>query len=349
MAGASLGALENCGFYPVENFEIKALNSPNTTKAYPGDYKFTVTQESDNSFRYQFYIPGKYTICIWQDFRSVVNPEVSSEGNFTSWTVASVIVNVVSPIKNIEYSWDDPIFYEYGRTAYNFQFKCGSGFKNSDSTYKCSIQAKSKITNYDLDFLGLSPSTSVKIVGSIPVDICVVNNDFDFLWPCEGPPADLRTVSRFRINVGFDTPTTFKVKNYLNITGYTGVQIAGNFESGDPRSSYSWERYDYQAKKRKAANAPPPSAVLKATTRQIRSGMQKKCQNLPSGFSKFSVKYKKRIASGDGVPGYVFEVNKQLSLQVFGLGEMRIGPSPTSKDSRFFIAWGCGTSAFWDY
>lgn len=352
MAGAYLGAVPNCG-YPVGNYEIKSLNSPNATTAMDGlsssRKKVNIAQQSVTSFHYQFFQAGQYTICIWQTYNSVLDPTVSSTGTLSSWTIASVVVSVVAAVSNLTYSWDDPIFRMMYHNPYNFKFTCPN-IKSSDATYTCSIQAQKNLSSSDLADMGISQSTSVKVTGRFSMYVCVINSDYGALWPCMGPDdVPDKFVSAFKINVGFDAPTLFKVKNYLNITGSTGVAIDGNGQQGDPASEYGWQMKNYQANKQKAANAPPSASVLSSFAKAIRKGMSAKCQKLPSGFSKFPIVYSKRITSNDGVPGYVFVVNKKLYLQVFDMGGLNIGPSPTVQDNRTFIAWGCGISALWVY
>jgi hypothetical protein len=72
--------------------------------------------------------------------------------------------------------------------------------------------------------------------------------------------------------------------------------------------------------------------------------MVKRCQVLPSGFTKYPILYSKSITSNDGVPGFIFTINKTFSIQVFP--DMVIGPSSAPKDVTTWKNWGCGGSIY---
>jgi hypothetical protein len=352
MAGAYEGASSNC-FLPVGNFEVSALNSPNRTKVSANQFsasakQMIVTQQNPNTFRYQFFEPGQYTICIWQSFTSTTDSNIKS--NNGNWATAAVIVNVSSAVSSLTYEYSDPIFRRIGGYPYNFIFTCPSNMSSTSQTYQCSVQAHSKLSAQNLQALGLTSGTTVKMTGSIPLTVCEYSRD-DIRIACQN---DSRLVPDYFakvyvINVEFDAPVKFTVNNYLSKTGYTGVEIFGNIEQGDPNSSFAWKTNNYDANKRKAANAPPSASYQASISKAIKSSMSSKCQKLPSGFSKYSVKYSKKITSNDGVPGYIFIVNGKTNLQIFEMGNSwQFGPSAATSDQKTWKSWGCG-GAIWIY
>ena len=348
-AGAVIGAVSNC----VGGVQISTLNSPFRTVAAENQYRssnkqLVVTQLSANTFRYQFFEPGQYTICISQTFTSISDSNFQS--NNGNWSSAAVVVNVSSAVSSLTYSYDDPIFRKIGGYPYNFIFNCPSNVSLTSNTYECSVQAKSKLTSSDLSNLGLTSGTKVNMTGSIPLIVCEFNRD-DIRIACQNDgslvPGYFARV--YIVNVGFDAPVKFTVNNYLSKTGYTGVEIFGNIEQGDPDSSFAWKMNNYDANKRKAANAPPSASYQASIAKAIKSAMSSKCQKLPSGFSNYSVKYSKKITSYDGVPGYIFIVNGKTNLQIFEMGNSwQFGPSAATSDQKTWRSWGCG-SAIWIY
>jgi hypothetical protein len=266
-------------------------------------------------------------------------------------SVASVVVNVNSVISTITYAYNDPIFGRLdGRSPYNFVFKCPARISSSSDGYECSLQAKSKLTDSDLRVLGITSGTKLQLMGSILVDVCEFNRD-DVRIACDSrrglvPDYFAKT---YILEVGFDTPVKFKVKNYLKKYGYTGVEIFGNVEQGDPDRSFGWKMNDYDARKRQAANAPPSASYQATLSKEIKSSLTSTCQKLPIGFSKYSVKYSKKITSYDGVPGYIFVINGKTNIQIFEMGNSwQFGPSSATPDQKTWKAWGCG-GAIWIY
>ena len=350
MAGAYIGAKSICGT-PVANFKISGINSPNRTAVDAQRYMnpgLIVTQQSANTFRYQFFEPGQYTICIWQSFISTTNPNVKS--NNGEWATAAVVVNVKSPVPILTYAYNDPIFKRIGGSPYNYIFNCPSNVSSTSRTYECSVQAKSKLTSSNLTSLGLTSGTTVTLTGSMSLEVCEFNRD-DIRIACNDDSSLVPDyfAKVYTLNVGFDMPVKFTVNNYLSKTGYTGVEISGNFEQGDPSPSFAWKMKNYDANKRKAANAPPSASYQASISNAIKSAMNSKCQKLPSGFSKYSIKYSKKITSYDGFPGYIFILNRRTNLQVFEMGNsLQFGPSIATSDQRTWSTWGCG-GAIWIY
>ena len=351
-AGAYKGAISDCGQSTFSNLEISTIGIENRTEVLANYSRFSgvkmiVTQQSGNTFRYQFLETGQYTICIWQSFVSPSDSNVKS--NDGQMSVASVVVNVNSVIPNITYAYNDPIFGRFGsQSPYNFVFKCPARISSSSDTYECSLQARSKLTASDLLELGITGGTKLQLIGSILVDVCEYNRD-DIWITCESRSSLVPEyfAKSYILEVGFDTPVKFKVRNYLKKYGYTGVQISENSEQGDPVSSYSWKMNDYDARKRQAANAPPSTAYQATLSRIIKSSMNSRCQKLPAGFSKYSFRYSKKITSIDGIPGYIFVVNSRTNIQIFEMGNsFQFAPSSSTTDQKTWRDWGCG-GAIW--
>lgn len=80
----------------------------------------------------------------------------------------------------------------------------------------------------------------------------------------------------------------------------------------------------------------------------IRNAMLKQCQKLPTGFSKYSVQYSKQITSSDGVPGFIYIINKRIYIQIYNMGSWYMGPSNAISDRKTWSAWGCG-GGIWIY
>jgi hypothetical protein len=351
-AGAYEGAISDCGQSTFSNLEISMIVIENRTEVLANYSRFSgakmiVTQQSGNTFRYQFLETGQYTICIWQSFVSPSDSNIKS--NDGQMTVASVVVNVNSVIPNITYAYNDSIFGRLdGGSPYNFIFKCPARISSSSDTYECSIQAKSKLTPSDLRVLGITSGTKLELMGSVLVDVCEYRQD-DIRIACESRSSLVPDyfAKVYILEVGFDTPVKFRVKNYLKKYGYTGVQISENLEQGDPVSSYSWKMNDYDARKRQAANAPPSTAYQATLSRIIKSSMNSRCQKLPAGFSKYSFRYSKKITSIDGIPGYIFVVNSKTNIQIFEMGNsFQFAPSSSTTDQKTWRDWGCG-GAIW--
>ena len=351
-AGAFEGAVSNCGQSTHSEFEISLPGIENQTQALANYSRFSgkkiiVTQQSDNVFRYQFLETGQYTICIWQSFVAVSDSNVKS--NNGEMSVASVVVNVNSVISNIAYAYNDPIFKRLdGGSPYNFVFKCPLRISSSSDTYECSLQAKSKLTASDLRVLGITSGTKLQLIGSPLVAVCEFNRD-DVWITCESDKGLVPDyyAKVYLLEVGFDTPVKFKVRNYLKKYGYTGVRLSENIEQGDPVGSYSWKMNDYDARKKQAAYAPPSAAYQASLSRAIKSSMNSRCQKLPAGFSKYSFKYSKKIFSNDGIPGYIFIINAKTNIQIFEMGNSwQFAPSASTSDQKTWRDWGCG-GAIW--
>jgi hypothetical protein len=348
LAGAFVGATSNCSLSG--NFAISELTVPNRNTAlynqYSGNKEVIVTQLSENTFRYQFFQPGQYTICFAQSFIAKIDSKVKSD-----YATAAVIVNVSSAVSNLTYDYNDPIFKKLGSSRpYNFVFKCPKSVSAAIDTYECSIQAQSKLTTSILRDLGLTSATTIEMTGRVPLVVCEYSRG-NIRIACENDsslvPSYFSKV--YLLNVGFDTPVKFKVKNHLKKYGYTGVEISGNSEPGDPKSYYAWKMNDYDAKMRQAANTPPSASYQVTLSKEIKSSLNSTCQKLPTGFSKFSVKYSKKITSYDGIPGYIFVINGKTSIQIFEMGNSwQFGPSSATADQKTWKAWGCG-GAIWIY
>ena len=80
----------------------------------------------------------------------------------------------------------------------------------------------------------------------------------------------------------------------------------------------------------------------------IKIAMLKQCQKLPIGFSKYSVQYSRQITSSDGVPGFIYIINKRTYIQIYNMGSWYMGPSNAISDRKTWSTWGCG-GGIWIY
>jgi hypothetical protein len=80
----------------------------------------------------------------------------------------------------------------------------------------------------------------------------------------------------------------------------------------------------------------------------IKNAMIKQCQKLPTGFSKYSIEYSKQTVSSDGVPGFIYTINKKTYIQIYNMGGWYMGPSNAISDRKTWSAWGCG-GGIWIY
>jgi hypothetical protein len=315
--------------------QIKNLDFPTR---FNGANGFIVTQRSSTTFRFQFLIPGQYTLCVYQYFRSVAEPTVEA--------LAEVIgfAKVTSPVPSLTLNYNDPIL-ESG--SYQIDFSCPATISSKDG-YTCTLQAVQKDIRFAYYNQGFKPSlgTKISLTGTIPVVVCEFSNDVYRGMGCgvgAEPPYFAKTQT---VLVGFDKPVAIKVNNYLSKTGFTGVEID---RSSAGKETYAWKAYGYDAKKKKATNAPPSVEFQSSLVKALRGSMKTNCQKLPANFTRLPMKFSKRITSRDGIPGYLFVINNNTNLQVYDMGNAwQYGPSIASSDQKTWKSWGCGT-AIWIY
>ena len=273
------------------------------------------------------------------------------DASATFQRVVPININFKSSLSPNTYAWDDVYFKNYMQYAerpyYKFKFNCPS-LKTSASTYKCTVQAIADFDPIILKKAGYDSSKKYQLSGQIPAVLCTFSNETDSLYGwCfsdDRPP-----VTKTNLSIGFDKPTTVNVNSYLKQGGFTAVEleILDEYSKNigakvEPGATYAWTTTNYDNKK-KNANVPS-SSYQKTLSAWIRSAMVKRCQVLPSGFTKYPILYSKSITSNDGVPGFIFTINKTFSIQVFP--DMVIGPSFAPKDVTTWKNWGCGGSIY---
>jgi hypothetical protein len=253
---------------------------------------------------------------------------------------------VTSPIESLTLDSKDQIL-EFGSSK--IEFLCPKTI-TSTKQYNCTLQAIPGVVRFGVYSQGFKPSpvTKIYLTGEIPVVVCEFDNNEYRGMGCEAgaePPYFAKTQTFY---IGFDKPTSIKVTNYLGKTGFTGVEIVSRSESMG-KDYYAWKANDYDAKKKKAATAPPSVDFQSSLTKTIRASMKSNCQKLPTNFSQLTIKFSKRITSRDGIPGYLFVINNKTIIQIYDMGNAwQYGPSTASSDQKTWKSWGCGT-AIWIY
>ena len=333
--GAGIGAaFLSCNGLTDAGTQLKNFNSPTRFARANG---FIVTQQSSTTFKFQFLYPGQYTLCIKQYFASVAEPSEKAVSEVIG------IVNVTSAITSLNIDYKDPLLRYGGETI---EFLCPETIPLKNN-YTCTLQAvqTGRLEFYYQEFM---PSLATKIVltGMVPVVVCEFDNNTYRGVGCgsgEGPPYFSKTET---VLVGFEKPISIKVNNNLSKTGFTGVEIN---RSSTGKETYAWKANDYDAKKKKAANAPPSKEFQSTLAKAVRASMKSKCQKLPTNFSLLSVNFSKRITSRDGIPGYLFLINNKMNIQIYDMGNAwQYGPSSASSDQKNWKSWGCG-AAIWIY
>ena len=311
--------------------QIKNLNIPTRFGRANG---FIVTQRSPTTFQFQFLYPGQYTLCVYQYFSSAAEPTVEALSEVIGF------VKVTSPVPSLTLDYDDPIL---ASGSYRIELLCPTP-NFSSKQYTCSLQAVSGAVKFYYPNFEPSLGTKIVLTGFIPVVVCEFDRSPSM--GCEAgakPPYFVKTETFL---VGFDKPTAIRVNNYLSKTGYTGVEI--DRQSG-VNGIYSWKTDNYDAKKNKAANAPPSVEFQSSLVKALRGSMKSNCQKLPTNFTRLPMKFSKRITSRDGIPGYLFTINNKTNIQVYDMGNAwQYGPSSASSDQKTWKSWGCG-AAIWIY
>ena len=243
------------------------------------------------------------------------------------------------------YDWSNPLFKRISPFPFEMEFICPDKVSGDGPFITCSAHAISHLTQQDVvQILGFAAPLTV--TGEIPLSVCAANSE-DLYQKC-----DLSEVSNFYlwtkiVKVGFTSSAKIEIPNYLASRGYVQIDAgAPIYITSNQRIIYKIASYD--SNQQKIANTPPPNSLISSTAAQIRKAMMTKCQKLPSGFSRFPIKYSKKLDSfnTNGLPGYVFIVNSKLYLQVLDLQPgLNITPSPTSADNKLFRSWGCGNAA----
>jgi len=313
---------------------LNNFNSP--TRFYRAN-GFIVTQQSATTFKFQFLYPGQYTLCIYQNFASVAEPNVKAVSEVIG------IINVTSSVSSLTLDYEDEILES---SSYEIEFLCPATISSKDN-FNCTLKAVQKDVSFAYYNRGFRPSwaTKITLTGMVPVDVCEFDNNKYRGMGCssgEEPPYFSKTET---VLVGFEKPISIKVNNNLSKTGFTGVEIN---RSSTGKETYAWKANDYDAKK-KAANAPPSKEFQSTLAKAVRASMKSKCQKLPTNFSKLSMNFSKRITSRDGIPGYLFLINNKMNIQIYDMGNAwQYGPSSASSDQKNWKSWGCG-AAIWIY
>jgi hypothetical protein len=313
------------------------INNFNTPTRFSRANGFIVTQQSSTTFKFEFLYPGQYTLCIYQNFASIAEPNVKAVSEVIG------IVNVTSAMSSISLDYDDELL-EYG--GYTIKFLCPETISSSKN-FDCTLQAvqTGSLRFYDQ---GFKPSLATKIVltGMVPVVVCEFDNNTYRGVGCgsgEKPPYFSKTET---VLVGFEKPISINVNNNLTKTGFTGVEIN---RSSTGKETYAWKANDYDAKNKKAASAPPSKEFQSTLANAVRTSMKSKCQKLPKNFNSSTIIFSKRITSRDGIPGYLLVINKKTNIQVYDTGNAwQYGASTATADQKTWKSWGCERS-IWIY
>jgi len=266
-----------------------------------------------------------------------------------------VNINFKTGIAPNTYAYDDVFFQryvQYENKAYiKLNFICPANLDSKASTYKCTIQAFADFDKTVLKQAGYDENKSYALSGQIPARLCTYSNENDPLYGSCGYQDD-KAKTTINLLIGFDKPITVTVNNYLSTTGYTYVEldIFDSFKNFSPHTpvvspqqNYAWSSSNYEAQKKKASI--PSTTYQKSLATWIRKSMINRCQVLPKAFSGYSITYSKNITSSDGVPGYLFKINKTVTVQVFP-DMYLIAPSFAPADVLKWKNWGCGGNIF---
>jgi len=138
-----------------------------------------------------------------------------------------------------------------------------------------------------------------------------------------------------KISIGPNKPTQITIPSIID----TRLQIrATALISGEKLYS---EVSEWQTSSASSQSKPSLEGAIK-------NAMAKQCQKLPAGFSKYSVQYSKQTISSDGVPGFIYTINKKTYIQIYNMGGWYMGPSNAISDRKTWSAWGCG-GGIWIY
>ena len=276
------------------------------------------------------------------------------QANLIFQRLVPIKINFKSELLPGTYAWNDVIFQRYdyySAISYvKIKFACPSKLNAKSKTFKCVVQAFANFDSAVLKKINLGSPSKYPLSGEIPATVCVYNQMNSYLSWATTCGADLGYGVEKSVNLYFDHPTSVTLPSSFASTGFTAVvlntssafsQISSNGPKIFPNgNSYSWASATYLNQQKKAGS--PSSANQKSLANWIRNAMQRQCAKLPTGFAGYAITFSKTLTSGDGVPGYLFTINKKLSLFVFP--DARISPTSTTSDLTLWKNWGCGGS-----